>query len=66
MRFIPVPAQLDRSDLRFVLESERDWDLALSLCDSIARDETQWQTLTELALSNQLYRAESGHAPTER
>lgn len=57
MRFIPVPTQLDRSDLRFVVESERDWDMALSLCDSLARDETQWQTLTELALSSEMHRS---------
>ncbi len=66
MRFIPVPAPLDRNDLRFVLESERDWDLAQSLCDSIACDETQWQTLTELALSHELHAEKYTPSSTER
>jgi spore coat polysaccharide biosynthesis protein SpsF (cytidylyltransferase family) len=52
MRFIPVPAELDRGDLRFAVENERDWDNAQMLCDSIPGDETQWQPLAEIALAN--------------
>jgi spore coat polysaccharide biosynthesis protein SpsF (cytidylyltransferase family) len=52
MRFIPVPTELDRNDLRFAVENERDWDNARLLCDSIAGDETQWQPLAEIALAN--------------
>lgn len=52
MRFIPVPAELDRDDLRFAVENERDWDNAKVLCDSIASDETQWQPLAGIALAN--------------
>ncbi len=59
MRFIPVPAELDRSDLRFTVESERDWDNARVLCDSIAGDETQWQPLATIALANEDLRASS-------
>lgn len=52
MRFIPVPTELDREDLRFTVENERDWDNAKVLCDSIASDETQWQPLADIALAN--------------
>ena len=52
MRFIPVPVELDRSDLRFAIECERDWDNAQVLCDSIASDETQWQPLADIAIGN--------------
>ncbi len=52
MRFIPVPAELDRNDLRFAVENEHDWNNARLLCDSIDGDETQWQPLAEIALAN--------------
>ncbi len=52
MRFIPVPPELDRDDLRFAVQCERDWDKAQILCDSIAIDETQWQPLADIALAN--------------
>lgn len=52
MRFIPVPKELDRHDLRFAVENEQDWDNAQLLCDAIAGDETQWQPLAEIALAH--------------
>jgi spore coat polysaccharide biosynthesis protein SpsF (cytidylyltransferase family) len=52
MRYIRVPEEIDRSDLRFAIENEQDWDNARLLCDSIASDETQWQPLAEIALTN--------------
>lgn len=57
MRFIAVPTELDRNDLRFAIENERDWDNAQLLCDSIASDETQWQPLADIALANADLRA---------
>jgi len=52
MRYISVPPQLDRGDLRFAVETERDWDNARILCDSIQCDDTQWQPLAEAAIAN--------------
>lgn len=57
MRFIAVPPELDRNDLRFAIENERDWDNAQLLCDSIDGDETQWQPLADIALANADLRA---------
>lgn len=66
MRFIPVPKELDRNDLRFAIENERDWENAKQLCDSMAGDETQWQPLAEIALANtdlRLSHPSTDHAP---
>ena len=52
MRFIAVPPELDRADLRFSIENERDWQNATMLCDSIDTGETQWQPLASFALAN--------------
>lgn len=57
MRFIAVPSELDRGDLRFAVENERDWDNAQMLCESIDGDETQWQPLADIALANADLRA---------
>ncbi len=57
MRFVPVPPELDRSDLRFAVECEKDWDDVQMLCESVASDETQWQPLATIVLSNPTMRA---------
>lgn len=57
MRFIPVPPELDRDDLRFAVECEKDWDNVQLLCETVACDDTQWQPLATIALSNPALRA---------
>jgi len=57
MRFIPVPAELDRPDLRFAVECERDWDNVQLLCETVNSDVMQWQPLATMALSNPALRA---------
>jgi spore coat polysaccharide biosynthesis protein SpsF (cytidylyltransferase family) len=57
MRFVPIPPELDRSDLRFAVECEQDWDDVQMLCESVACDETQWQPLATIVLSNPVMRA---------
>jgi spore coat polysaccharide biosynthesis protein SpsF (cytidylyltransferase family) len=52
LRFIPVPAPLDRNDLRFAIEDESDWDQAELLCETVAGDDSEWQELTQLVISN--------------
>ena len=57
MRFIPVPPELDRADLRFAVECEKDWDNVQLLCETVASDDTQWQPLATIVLSNPSLRA---------
>jgi spore coat polysaccharide biosynthesis protein SpsF (cytidylyltransferase family) len=57
MRFIPVPAELDRGDLRFSVETESDWDDIQLLCDSISSEDTHWQRLATIVLGNPGLRA---------
>jgi spore coat polysaccharide biosynthesis protein SpsF (cytidylyltransferase family) len=52
MRFIAVPTELDRSDLRFAVESEDDWDDIQSLGDALPADEMQWQKIAMRVLAN--------------
>lgn len=52
MRFIPVPPELDRSDLRFAIESENDWHDIQLLSDTVPNDNTHWQPLATLVLAN--------------
>lgn len=52
LKFIPVPEQLNRSDLRFAIEGEADWDDAEVLCETMRRPDSQWQELTQLVLAN--------------
>jgi spore coat polysaccharide biosynthesis protein SpsF len=48
MRFVPLPEALDRSDLRFALETREDWDHASSYLEA-AGDDLSWQRLVELS-----------------
>jgi spore coat polysaccharide biosynthesis protein SpsF (cytidylyltransferase family) len=50
MRLIPITADLDRPDLRFAVENDRDWETAMSLGEAV-RD-TDWQTLRDLVDNN--------------
>lgn len=52
LRFIPVPSALDRDDLRFAIEDESDWDDAELLCETVSDEDSQWQELTQLVISN--------------
>jgi len=48
MRFVPLPEGLDRSDLRFALETADDWEQAYSFVEA-AGDDLSWQRLVQLA-----------------
>lgn len=52
LKFIPVPSALDRDDLRFAVEDELDWDDVELLCETVCDEDSQWQQLTQLVLSN--------------
>jgi spore coat polysaccharide biosynthesis protein SpsF (cytidylyltransferase family) len=52
LKFIPVPSELDRDDLRFAVEDESDWDDAQLLCETLREEDSQWQQLTQLLMGN--------------
>jgi spore coat polysaccharide biosynthesis protein SpsF (cytidylyltransferase family) len=52
LQFVPVPAAVDREDLRFVVSDESDWHQADLLNDAVMDDETQWQPLATLVSSH--------------
>ena len=52
LKFIPVPRQLDRDDLRFSIVDESDWDDAELLCETVGGADFQWQELTQLVIAN--------------
>lgn len=52
LKFIPVPCELDRCDLRFAISNESDWDDAELLCETFDNDDSQWQELTHLVIGN--------------
>ena len=52
LKYIPVPSALDRKDLRFAVEDELDWDDAELLCETVSDEDSQWQELTQLVISN--------------
>lgn len=52
MRFIPVPPEIDRGDLRFALQSESDWDDVQLITETLAPDQIHWQSLAKIVLGN--------------
>lgn len=52
LKFVPIPDQLNRDDLRFSIEVEADWDDAEMLCETLQEADSQWQELAQLVLAN--------------
>jgi len=52
LRFVPVPPELDRDDLRFAVEDESDWDDAELLCESVCDEDAEWQQVANLVIAN--------------
>ena len=52
LKLIPLPSLLDRSDFRFAITSESDWDEAQLLCDSTEGRESDWRELAALVQRN--------------
>ncbi len=51
VKLIPLPEKLNHSSLRFLMESEADWDRAHSFLEA-AGDDLSWQRLAQLAERN--------------
>ncbi len=45
-RFVPVPSELDRHDLRLTIEHEEDWEHAEAIFDALGHDRLDWQEIT--------------------
>jgi spore coat polysaccharide biosynthesis protein SpsF (cytidylyltransferase family) len=56
LKFIPLPQELDRDDLRFAVEDESDWDDIQLLCETAGDPDAQWQRLTQLVMANEYLR----------
>lgn len=52
LKYIPIPRELNRSDLRFAVSNESDWDDAELLCETVAGEDSPWQELTQLVIGN--------------
>ncbi len=48
VRLLPLPAELDRDDLRLRVDLEEDWDHAQVIVDALAHDEWDWQRIADL------------------
>jgi spore coat polysaccharide biosynthesis protein SpsF len=48
VRLMPLPASLDRDDVRLRVELEEDWEHAQVIYDALAHDEWDWQRVARL------------------
>jgi spore coat polysaccharide biosynthesis protein SpsF len=48
VRLIPLPAELDRHDVRLKVDFEEDWEHAQVIYEALGADEWDWRRLTEL------------------
>jgi spore coat polysaccharide biosynthesis protein SpsF len=48
LRLIPLPAELDRDDMRLGIVGEEDWEHAQVIYEALAADECDWQRIADL------------------
>jgi spore coat polysaccharide biosynthesis protein SpsF (cytidylyltransferase family) len=48
LRFIPVPARLDRSDVRLTVDLEEDWELAQIILEALGPEGLDWHRIASL------------------
>jgi spore coat polysaccharide biosynthesis protein SpsF (cytidylyltransferase family) len=48
LRLVPIPEQLDREDVRLLLEVEEDWDHAQMILEALGRDNLDYQGIADL------------------
>ncbi|MEX0677608.1 MAG: NTP transferase domain-containing protein [Pirellulales bacterium] len=48
VRLIPLPAELDREDLRLRIDGEEDWEHAQVIYEALGHDECDWQRIADL------------------
>lgn len=52
LRLIPVPAELDRDDLRLSIKNQDDWDHAEQIVEVLGTDDLDWQRIAQLLERN--------------
>ncbi|KAA5539895.1 hypothetical protein FYK55_22880 [Roseiconus nitratireducens] len=57
LKFVPVPRELDRADLRFAVEDESDWDDLQLLCESVSDVDASWMQVKQLVEANEPLRS---------
>ncbi|NUQ64857.1 MAG: NTP transferase domain-containing protein [Pirellulales bacterium] len=48
IRLIPVPAQIDRDDVRLTVDIEEDWENTLAIFEALGPEELDWQRIADL------------------
>jgi spore coat polysaccharide biosynthesis protein SpsF (cytidylyltransferase family) len=48
VRLIPVPAELDREDVRLRLDGEEDWEHTQAIYEALGTDECDWRRIAGL------------------
>jgi spore coat polysaccharide biosynthesis protein SpsF (cytidylyltransferase family) len=48
IRFLPVPMQLDRDDVRLAIRDEEDWEHVQLILDALGPESLDWQFITAL------------------
>jgi spore coat polysaccharide biosynthesis protein SpsF len=57
LRLVPVPEQLDREDVRLLLEVEEDWDHAQMILEALGQDNLDYQGIANLLYQHPKMRA---------
>ncbi len=48
VRLVPAPVEIDREDVRLIIDIEEDWDHALAIVDALGSDHLDWQRIASL------------------
>lgn len=48
IRLLPVPAELDRDDVRLTVDLEEDWEHALAIYEALGPEDLEWQQIAGL------------------
>jgi spore coat polysaccharide biosynthesis protein SpsF (cytidylyltransferase family) len=48
VRLLSAPAEIDREDLRLTVDSEEDWDHALTIYDALGPEWLDWRRIARL------------------
>lgn len=48
VRLLPVPAALDRDDLRLTVDVEEDWEHATAILEALGPEDLEWQRIAQL------------------
>ncbi len=61
VNLLPLPAELDREDLRLRIDVEEDWDHAQVIYEALGSDEWDWQRIADLLHSQPALRSRMAH-----